>query len=143
MENQRENFEKPIELSFPLPLAPETEVRVHLTIRAKYILLHLTTTSIGDTSVLPPLGSFVYALPDRINTTQTISTPLCQNEYSIDLTTRLAKIFARKLQKPVYVGNSISFASAGMGGTSEEEIEGLKMIVGTVMKEIDSHESSA
>ena len=33
----------------------------------------------------------------------------------------------------MYVGNSISFASAGMGGTVEEEMEGFRRCVEVVM----------
>ena len=36
------------------------------------------------------------------------------------------------MNKPVYVGNSISFASAGMGGTVEEEMEGFRRVVEVV-----------
>jgi hypothetical protein len=43
---------------------------------------------------------------------------------------------ARKTNKPVYVGNSMSFASAGMGGTVEEEIEGFKKVVAVVMGQV-------
>lgn len=39
--------------------------------------------------------------------------------------------------KPVYVGNSMSFASAGMGGTVEEEIEGFKRVVEIVVAEVE------
>lgn len=52
---------------------------------------------------------------------------------------RLARILARQLEKPVYVGSSISFASAGQGGTVEEEMEGVRkcvdVIVDTVRRE--------
>lgn len=34
------------------------------------------------------------------------------------------------------MGNSISFASAGMGGTVEEEMEGFKKVVEVVMEEV-------
>jgi len=34
------------------------------------------------------------------------------------------------------VGNSISFASAGMGGTVEEEMEGFKKVAEVVMEEV-------
>jgi hypothetical protein len=54
----------------------------------------------------------------------------------VEFTTRLAKFLARKTHKPVYVGNSMSFASAGMGGTVEEEIEGFKKVVAVVMGEV-------
>lgn len=45
-------------------------------------------------------------------------------------------LLARKTGKPVYVGNSISFASAGMGGTVEEELEGFKKVVEIVVGEV-------
>jgi hypothetical protein len=54
----------------------------------------------------------------------------------VEFTTRLAKLLARKTYKPVYVGNSMGFASAGMGGTIEEEIEGFKKVVAVVMGEV-------
>jgi hypothetical protein len=53
-----------IELSFPLPKAPETRIHLRMTIQATSILLFLTTALNGDASTAAPLGSFVYALPD-------------------------------------------------------------------------------
>jgi hypothetical protein len=50
----------------------------------------------------------------------------------------LAKVLARKTGKPVYVGNSSSFASAGMGGTIEEEMEGFRRVVEVVMELLKS-----
>lgn len=61
----------------------------------------------------------------------------------MDFTTRLAKILARKLGKPVYVGNSTSFASAGMGGTVEEEMEGFRRVVEVVMGLLDKEKGGA
>jgi hypothetical protein len=55
---------KPVELSFPLPKAPETKIHVHLTINATSIVLFLTTVYEGNIPIGAPLGSFVYALPD-------------------------------------------------------------------------------
>jgi hypothetical protein len=55
---------KPIELSFPLPKAPETKIHVHLTVNTTSIVLFLTTVYGGDIPTGAPLGSFVYALPD-------------------------------------------------------------------------------
>jgi len=57
---------KPIELSFPLPKAPDTRIHMQLTIQKTSILLFLTTAVNGDTSTVAPLGSFVYALPDVV-----------------------------------------------------------------------------
>ena len=71
-----------------------------------------------------------------MNVGQTLSTPLYTYESSVEFTTRLAKLLARKTAKPVYVGNSISFASAGMGGTVEEEIEGFKKVIEVVIDEV-------
>jgi len=55
---------KPIELSFPLPKAPETKIHLHLTINTTSIILFVTTVYGGDLPTGAPLGSFVYALPD-------------------------------------------------------------------------------
>ncbi|RDW71146.1 hypothetical protein BP6252_07709 [Coleophoma cylindrospora] len=130
----------PISLSFPLPKAPETRLHLQLTIHQTSILLFLTTSLSGDLSTTAPLGSFVYALPDRINPGQTLSTPLYTYESSVEFTTRLAKLLARKTGKATYVGNSISFASAGMGGTVEEEMEGFRKVVEVVMMEVKKSE---
>ena len=50
----------------------------------------------------------------------------------------MAKLLARKLQLPVYVTNSISFANAGMGGTVEEEMEAFKNIIEVVVPRIQN-----
>jgi hypothetical protein len=64
---------RPIELSFPLPKAPETRIHLQLTIQTTSILLFLTTVLNGDTSTAAPLGSFVYALPDVSQVLDTIA----------------------------------------------------------------------
>lgn len=63
----------PIQISFPLPKAPETNIHLHLTINKVSILLFLTTALNGNTSTAPPLGSFVYALPNVSNSFLTFS----------------------------------------------------------------------
>ena len=78
-----------------------------------------------------------------MNPGQTLSTPLYTYESSLDFTSRLAKLLARKVGRPVYVGNSISFASAGMGGTVEEEIEGFKKVVEVVLDEFHKSQPAA
>ena len=150
---------RPIELSFPMPKAPETSIHVHLTINTTSLLLFLAPSTSGEASSTASMGSFVYAIPDvcelltiptlnsllfgtvltylqRTNTGQTISTPLFVQESTLEFTTRMAKLLARKSGKPTYVGNSLSFVSAGMGGTVEEEMEGFKKVVEVVMTEI-------
>ncbi len=47
----------------------------------------------------------------------------------MEFTTRMAKLLAKKSHMPVYVGNSISLANTGLGGTVEEEMEAFKKVV--------------
>jgi Proteasome assembly chaperone 4 len=72
----------------------------------------------------------------RFNPSQPLSTPLCTVEPTFELTTRLAKLLAKKTRLPVYVGNSMSFASAGLGGTMEEEMEAFKQVAGLVLSKL-------
>jgi hypothetical protein len=55
---------EPIQLSFPLPRSLDTRIYLHLSIKSKAIVLHLTTAALEDAGASTPLGSFVYALPD-------------------------------------------------------------------------------
>ncbi len=43
---------------------------------------------------------------------------------------------AKKTNMPVYVGNSISFASTGLGGTVEEEMEAFKQVVAVALDKL-------
>jgi hypothetical protein len=53
----------PIQISFPLPNAPQTRVHLHLTNQKHALLIFLTTT--GDAGAGPStLGSFVYSIPN-------------------------------------------------------------------------------
>ena len=90
-------------------------------------MLHLTTSTLGSTPSTAPLGSFVYAMPDRIDKSNSISTALSTTA-NIEYATRLAKILARRLEGPVYVGCSIFVE----GMSVEEEMEGLREVVGKV-----------
>lgn len=123
---------KSIQVSFPLPRSLQTNIHLQLTDNLTTLLLFFTSASTeGTTSA--SLGSFVYAMPNNINPSDTFCTPLYTHNANLDFTTRLAKVLARKTGKPTYVGNSISFASAGMGGTVEEEMEGFRRCVEVVM----------
>ncbi|KAI4930444.1 hypothetical protein J4E85_005071 [Alternaria conjuncta] len=122
----------PIEVSFPLPKAPHTNIHLQLTSNGPNLLLLLTTAT-PESASSAPLGSFVYAMPNRAKPAETLSTPLYTHGGTLDFATRLSKVLARKTGKPVYVGNSSSFASAGMGGTVEEEMEGFRRVVEVVM----------
>ncbi|KAJ6442252.1 phytanoyl- dioxygenase family protein [Purpureocillium lavendulum] len=140
------------QLSIPLPKSLDTRIYIRLATQAKAILLSLTTASQDELAAPKPMGSFVYALPDvrhcrdavcrgppcanfpqRFNAQQPLSTTLFSHEPTVEFTTRLAKLIARRAGLPVYVTNSISFADAGMGGTVEEEMEALKSIVEVVL----------
>ena len=51
-------------LSFPLPRSLEARIYVHLNIQSKSVMIFLTTASADELGTPPPMGSFVYALPD-------------------------------------------------------------------------------
>ncbi|KAK4150390.1 hypothetical protein C8A00DRAFT_37013 [Chaetomidium leptoderma] len=129
-------MEAPIQVSFPLPRSLDTRIYLHLTVKSKAVVLFFTTASMDDATSPTPLGSFVYALPDKYNPSQPLATPLCTVEPTLEFTTRLAKLLARKTQRPAYVGNSISFASTGLGGTVEEEIDAFKKVVEVALSQL-------
>lgn len=49
----------------------------------------------------------------------------------------MAKLLAKKMSVPCYVGNSMSFAGMGRGGDVDEEMEGFRMVVGAVLGEVE------
>ena len=53
----------PIEVCFPLPRAPHTNIHVQLTDNGPNIVLFLTTAT-PESATSAPLGSFVYAMPN-------------------------------------------------------------------------------
>lgn len=63
-----------------------------------------------------------------------LSTPLYVREDTLEAATRLAKILVRRTGRPVYVGSSMGFASAGRGGAVEEEMEAVRRVVDTVVE---------
>ncbi|EAA32231.1 hypothetical protein GE21DRAFT_7253 [Neurospora crassa] len=130
-------MDAPIQLSLPLPRSVDTRIYIQLTAKSKAVVLFLTTASAEEATSPTPLGSFVYALPDRYNPTQPLSTPLCTVEPTLEFTTRLAKLITRRTQLPTYVGNSVSFASAGLGGTVEEEMEAFKQVAELVLSKLE------
>ncbi|RSL77830.1 hypothetical protein BHE90_007438 [Fusarium euwallaceae] len=132
-----------VELSVPLPRSLDTRIYLRLSTKAKSVLLNLTTASQDELATPTSMGSFVYALPNRLNPVQPLSTTLYSSESSVEFTTRLAKLLARRMQLPVYVSNSMSFADAGMGGTVEEEMEAFKTIVQIVLEKLQPSAKSA
>ncbi|KAI1329003.1 hypothetical protein F5Y16DRAFT_131111 [Xylariaceae sp. FL0255] len=127
---------EPIQVSFPLPRGMETRIHMRLTVQSKAILLFLTTVTAEDSGKPAPMGSFVYSLPDKYNSSQPLSTTLYSAEATLEFTTRLAKILAKKTQMPIYVGNSISLANTGLGGTMEEEMEVFKQVVAVALEKL-------
>ncbi|KAJ3519639.1 hypothetical protein NM208_g14047 [Fusarium decemcellulare] len=125
-----------IELSVPLPRSLDTRIFLRLSTKAKSVVLFLTTASQDELAAPVSMGSFVYALPNRLDPVQPLSTTLYSSESSVEFTTRLAKLLARKVELPVYVSNSMSFANAGMGGTVEEEMEAFKTVVQVVLERL-------
>lgn len=74
--------------------------------------------------------------PQKCSPSQPLSTTIYSVEATLEFTTRLAKILAKKTQMPVYVGNSISFANTGLGGTVEEEMEAFKKVVDVALDKL-------
>ncbi|KAJ5241466.1 uncharacterized protein N7469_003057 [Penicillium citrinum] len=128
---------KPKELSFPLPKALHTTGHVHLTFLGHCATIFLATSTPGDSAgSIKPLGSFVYAMPDRTSPKSTISTTIYTSPSSIEYTTRVAKILARRIGMPVYVGCSIDPNALGL--EVEEEMEGLSHIVNLVVEKYEA-----
>ncbi|KAF4121817.1 hypothetical protein GMORB2_1657 [Geosmithia morbida] len=124
------------EVSIPLPRSLDTRIYIRLSTRTRAVVVCLTTASEDDHGAAVPMGSFVYALPNRVDSSQPLSTALFPHEPTLEFTTRMAKLLARKTDLPVYVTNSISFVNAGMGGTVEEEMEAFKSIVQVALEHI-------
>ncbi|KAJ8116141.1 hypothetical protein OPT61_g2373 [Boeremia exigua] len=122
----------PIEIAVPLPKSPRTNINLRLHDNGPNITLFLTTST-PDAASSVPLGSLVYAMPNRSAPNQPLSTPLFTHSATLDFTTRLSKVLARRTGKPIYVSSSMSFADTGMGGTVEEEMEGFKRVVEVIM----------
>ncbi|CRK41626.1 hypothetical protein BN1723_015951 [Verticillium longisporum] len=127
---------EPLQVSFPLPRSIDTRVFIHLTIKAKAITLFLTTANQDEPSSPAAMGSFVYALPDRLNPAQPISTTLYVHEPTLEFTQRMAKLIAKRANMPVYVTNSSSFTNCPEGGTVEEEMDVFKRVVDVVTERV-------
>lgn len=76
-------------------------------------------------------------MPDRLDVRNSICTTLSTTPANIEYATRLAKILARKLMRPVYVGCSVLIE----GMTVEEEMEGLTLVVSKVKEAVEKEGS--
>ena len=75
---------------------------------------------------------FCYFLFKRTNSRSVLSTTLYTSS-NVEYTTRMAKILARRMARPVYVGCSLD--PGALESTVEEEMEGLSRIVDVVMEQ--------
>lgn len=75
-------------------------------------------------------------MSQRFNPQQPLATTLFTTEATLEFTTRVARLLAKRTNLPVYVTNSISFVNAGMGGTVEEEMEALKSVIDVVQGQL-------
>ncbi|CAG7990242.1 unnamed protein product [Penicillium olsonii] len=128
----------PQEVSFTFPKALHTTAHVHLNFMAHCAMVFLATSSPAESGgSIKPMGSFVYAMPDRTSSKSTIATTLYTSAPSIENTSRIAKILARRFFTPVYVGCSID--PHGLGLEVEEEMEGLTKIINVIMEKWEEH----
>ncbi|MCJ1294795.1 hypothetical protein MMC34_006353 [Xylographa carneopallida] len=123
-------------IALPLPRSPHTTLHIRLTRLETSNLIFLTATDHATSSSSSALGSFVYAMPNRLNPSDPLSTALFPVPSSIDFATRVAKILARKTGKPTYVGCSATFG----GATVEEEIEGVKAAIEAILNDLANDE---
>jgi|SRR5579871_3125708 len=132
---------KPVQVSFPLSNSIQTKVHIHITSQSSSLLVFATTADSSSPSfTLASLGSFVYALPNLRNTSEPpMSTALYTQPHTIDFATRLAKLLARKMGKPCYVGWSGGFAEMARGGDVEEEMGILRSIGEIVVGLVDGN----
>ncbi|KAK1469554.1 hypothetical protein CMEL01_01321 [Colletotrichum melonis] len=120
------------QLSIPLPHSLDTRIHIHLSTKAKVATLFLTSVTQDEQSGPAALGSFVYALPNRLEPAQPISTAIYSVESTLEFTTRMAKLLAKRANMPVYVGCSINLGGAAMSLSVEEEMEAFQAIVDVV-----------
>ncbi|KAF4589498.1 20S proteasome chaperone domain-containing protein [Ophiocordyceps camponoti-floridani] len=125
------------QLSLSLPKIPETRIFIRLSKLARAVLISLTTATPNQVGAAKPMGSFVYALPNRQDGREPLSTVLFPHEPTLDLTTRLARLIARRAQLPTYVTNSMSFAEDGMGDAVDDEMSVFGGVAEAVLEQLD------
>ncbi|CAK7274576.1 hypothetical protein SEPCBS57363_006235 [Sporothrix epigloea] len=119
---------KTVTFSTPLPRALDTQIHVRLTARDKSLMLFITTAGTDDGELLVPMGSFVYAVPNRFNSSEPLCTNIYIEENSLELAVRLAQLVVKRTRLPVYVFSSLSLDRMGLGGTVEEVLEAFQAV---------------
>ncbi|KAK0285171.1 hypothetical protein LTR35_005373 [Friedmanniomyces endolithicus] len=127
---------QPFELSVGLPHNLGTRIHLHLTILATSIILFLSSATLDGAHAGAAMSSFIYAMPDRYNPSQPLTTSLYTQPSSQDFSARLAKVLVRRTGKLCYVGGSMNLANAVGGGTVDEEMEAFRAIVAVVATEV-------
>ena len=117
-------------LTIPLGLSPHTSLQACIEPLAHVCMIFLTTTTPASSSPAA-LGSFVYAIPNRLKPAEPLCTALYAQPSTVDFATRVAKVVARKLKKPIYVGWSGELGA--VGAQVEEEMEGLRKAIETIL----------
>jgi len=125
---------KPLELAITLPSNPHTKIHIHLTLLPTTLIALLTTSTPESPPNSAAFGSYVYAMPDRYNPTQPISTPLYTVTGSLEFAERMAKLLAKKTGKGCYVSWSGDLSGGVQGGSVEEEMEAFRAVVKTVVE---------
>ncbi|KAL8847010.1 MAG: hypothetical protein Q9221_007923 [Calogaya cf. arnoldii] len=127
----------PKSLANPLPLTPHTTLHMQITTLETSNLIYLTSTDPSSSGSLSALGSFVYAMPNRLQPSDPLCTALHSQTGSIEFANRVAKILARKTEKPTYVGCSVVFGNP----TVEEEMAGVRAVVEEVLRIVNGEKN--
>ncbi|KAK9374063.1 uncharacterized protein V1513DRAFT_447147 [Lipomyces chichibuensis] len=98
--------------STPSPTKSTSSSPVSQNVTSQPIIVHITTAETPTT----PLSVFVYALPRMANvasTTQPLATTLLggqdsSSQESMEFALRLARVLAKRTNRPVYVGATVS-----------------------------------
>ncbi|MCJ1283063.1 hypothetical protein MMC26_002390 [Xylographa opegraphella] len=125
-------------IALPLPRFPHTTLHIRLTRLETSNLIFLTTTDHATSSSSSALGSFVCAMPNRLDQSDPLSTALLPVPATVDFAILVAKILARRTGKQTYVGCSATFGEA----TVEEKVEGVRAAVEAIMSEFRGHEGN-
>lgn len=140
---------RPQEYTLPIPNSPDRAVVNLLITNNSHSLLVNVMTSREDqraNSTRAALGSFVYAMPDLgtasmsmgpretvARAQQPLTTAMYVRQHTLDFTTRLARILAARLRKPVFAGEDVDLSCLGRGGDVAEEMELFRKIVESVV----------
>ncbi|KAL9605566.1 MAG: hypothetical protein Q9179_001224 [Wetmoreana sp. 5 TL-2023] len=126
----------PKQLAIPFPSIPHTTLHLQITRLETSNMIFMTSTDPSSRGSLSALGSFVYAMPNRLNPSDSLCTALYSLPGTIDFATRVAKTLARRTGKPTSVGCSVVLNNP----TVEEEAAGVRAAIEETMKALDGRE---